>query len=106
MSLTVAESPDVLEDGTWETRGLIRVWVPTADAAGVVCPTCFASEKESCVTANGTACVDHSKRRKPYVRLCPCGAELARHKKLCEDCRTKSQRQRWRRYNERRRAVA
>ena len=90
MSLTIAESPDVLEDGAWTKRGHIVVWVPSKPPVAlpgefpIACPRCKARANEGCRTWAGRRTKSHGVRVLP--RLCNCGAELGRYQQKCDGC--------------------
>jgi hypothetical protein len=92
MSLTIAESPDVLEDGAWIKRGHIVVWVPAAPpprkvdlSTLVACPTCRARVVQSCRTKSGHTTAAHANRL--VQRRCGCGRDLPGQRRYCDECR-------------------
>ena len=92
MTLTIAESPDVLEDGAWTKRGHIVVWVPDAPpprkvdlSTLIACPTCHARVDQTCRTRSGHTTTAHANRL--VRRKCGCGGELEGKRRYCDDCR-------------------
>lgn len=67
---------------TWDE---VRIW---AGEGLIACPTCGAKTSESCRTRTGHTTYAHKDRLVP--RTCPCGADLPKHRKLCDPCRDAS----------------
>ena len=111
MTLAIAESPDVLEDGAWIKRDHIMRWTPTAPprpkvdlSTLIACPTCHARIDQSCRTRSGHTTGEHANRI--VRRKCPCGARLEGQRRYCDDCRDEANRVNKRAWRQRRRQDA
>lgn len=100
-----------LTDGTWRTRGLVRVWVPSTPprrkvdlSSLIACPTCHARIDQSCRTRSGHTTVEHANRL--VRRKCPCGSELEGQRRYCDDCRDEANRMNKKAWRQRRRQDA
>lgn len=91
-----AESPAVLEGGSWVQRGMIRIWEPAPPAPAVLrtpsyaphdliaCPTCHARMDEFCTRPGSKR---HSHDARLVKRVCSCGGPVRTREPICGLCR-------------------
>ena len=96
----------IAAQGRWVRHGAILVLVADdvepapPNLTGVRACWCGAAVNELCRSASGHTREPHPDRTVP--RQCLCGAELARFRKMCDECAVEARRETWRSYARRR----
>lgn len=92
------ETDDIaLTDGRWviDPRTRVMRWKPNPEEPPapeptdlhryIACPTCHARIDETCKTVSGHSTSPHGSRL--AGRLCRCGNDLPRQRRMCDTCR-------------------